>query len=244
MDLPNERRADGTIKRQKACLVARGFTQTQGLDYMETFSPIVRMSTFRIFLTLVTSKGWNLQQLDVNTTFIHGKLKEEVYMKVPQGLAVEDPSIVCKLKKSLYGLKQASREWNHRLKSFLIQLGFKYDLLLVGDDHDEIKDIKMQLDKEFCIKDLGNAKYFLGMELERTSKGILQNQRKYTMDIIKDARLIDAKPCNTPINNKVKYCKDMGKLLTDPERYRRVLSRILYLTHSHPDICYVVNHLS
>ena len=106
-------------------MVARGFTQTQGLDYLGTFIPVVRMSTVRIFLTLVASKGWNLQQLNINTTFLHCKLKEEVYLKVPQGLAVEDPSIACKPKKSMYGLKQANREWNHRLKSFLIQLGFK-----------------------------------------------------------------------------------------------------------------------
>jgi hypothetical protein len=263
-----KRKVDGSLERHKARLVARGFTQTQELDYTETFSPVVRMSTVRILLTLVAAKGWILQQLDINTTFLHGELKEEVYMTLPQGLDVQDTSNICQLRKSLYGLKQVSREWNHRLSSFLISFGYVQsksdyslfskenqnsltfilvyvdDLLLAGNDHSEIKEIKQQLDKEFSIKDLGNAKYFLGMELARTSKGINLNQRKYAIDILKDAGLMDAKPCNTPIDNKMKYSKDQGTTMEDPESFRRLIGRLLYLTHNRPNICYAVNHLS
>jgi hypothetical protein len=161
-----KRKVDGSLERHKARLVARGFTQTQELDYTETFSPVVRMSTVRILLTLVAAKGWILQQLDINTTFLHGELKEEVYMTLPQGLDVQDTSNICQLRKSLYGLKQVSREWNHRLSSFLISFGYVQsksdyslfskenqnsltfilvyvdDLLLAGNDHSEIKEIK------------------------------------------------------------------------------------------------------
>jgi hypothetical protein len=109
---------------------------------------------------------------------------------------------------------------------------------------EEIRKIKQQLDNQFSIKDLGSAKFFLGIELARTSQGILLNQRKYDMDIIKDAKLLDANPCNTPMDNKMKYHKDMGVPLQDRERYRRLIGRLLYLTHSTLDICYAVNHLS
>jgi hypothetical protein len=212
-----KRKADGSLERHKVRLVARGFTQTQGLDYSETFSPVVKMSTVRILLSLEAAKGWFLHQLDVNTAFLHGDLREEVYLRLPQGLKIEDATLVCKLRKSLYGLKQASREWNHKLTTFLIDLGYLQsksdhslfskqklgkltfilvyvdDLLVAGEDEEEIEDIKRELDQRFSIKDLGKAKFFLGMELARTNKGILLNQRKYATDILKDAKILDAK---------------------------------------------------
>ena len=106
-------RADGTLERYKARLVAKGYTQTHGIDYHETFAPVAKMNTIRILLSLATNLDWPLQQLDVKNAFLHGDLKEEVYMKVPLGGLEEkfEQGRVCKVNKALYGLKQSPRAW-------------------------------------------------------------------------------------------------------------------------------------
>jgi histone deacetylase 1/2 len=107
-------------------LVAKGFKQRYGIDYEDTFSPVVKHSTIHIILSLAISKGWNLRQLDVQNAFLHGYLKEEVYMQQPPRYEdLTKPGYVCKLDKALYGLKQAPRAWHARLSSKLISLGFQ-----------------------------------------------------------------------------------------------------------------------
>jgi len=115
---------DGSIKRFKAQLVAKGFHQVHDFDFHEIFSPVIKPITIRIIPTLALFHGWKLFQLDVNNAFLNGSLEETVFMTQPPSFEVADKSLVCKLNKAIYGLKQAPRQWFDRLKSTLLQFGF------------------------------------------------------------------------------------------------------------------------
>ncbi|GKV43433.1 hypothetical protein SLEP1_g50721 [Rubroshorea leprosula] len=259
---------DGSIERYKARLVAKGFTQIEGLDYHETFAPVAKLVTVRVLLALASIRRWKLHQLDVNNAFLQGDLQEEVYMKIPQGFTCRNSNIVCRLRKSLYGLKQASRNWFEKFTNCLKATGFVQsladyslftfthnhsfiavliyvdDIIITGNDTTRINALKKYLHTKFSIKDLGPLKYFLGIEVACTTEGIVLSQRKYALDILTETGTIGARPSPFPMEQHHQLHSATGPLLSNPAQYRRLVGRLLYLTITRLDICYSVSILT
>ncbi|XP_019264486.1 PREDICTED: uncharacterized protein LOC109242109 [Nicotiana attenuata] len=218
-------RANGTVERYKARLVVRGDTQVEGVDFTETFSPFVKFSTIKCLVAVVVKQNWPLFQLDVNNAFLHGDLDEEVYMKLPPGLSATPLSgcasssspLVCLLQNSLYGLRQASRQ---SASSIILLVVYVDDIILTGNDLEEITALKSFLDNEFKIKDLGVLNYFLGIEVAYHSDGLLLHQRKFIKDLLKEYHCEDVTPVTCPLILSVKLKIDMGDPLPSPETYR------------------------
>ena len=260
--------SNGAVERLKSRLVVLGNHQQEGIDYNETFAPVAKMTTVRIFLAIAASKNWELHQMDVHNAFLHGDLAEEVYMKLPPGFESLDPSLVCRLRKSFYGLKQAPRCWFAKLVTALKTYGFLQsysdyslfsftkaniqinvlvyvdDLIISGNDSATLCTFKAYLSDCFKMKDLGPLKYFLGIEVARSSAGLFLCQRKYTLDIIYEAGLLGAKPSGFPIPQNHRLGLADRELLPDPEVYRRLVGRLIYLAVTRPDLTYSVHILS
>ncbi|CAL8151588.1 unnamed protein product [Prunus armeniaca] len=228
-------RSEGSIERYKARLVAKGYTQTEGIDYHDTFSPTAKMIIVRCLLAIAAAQNWSLSQLDVNNAFLHGDLHEEIYMSPSPSLRRQGENLVCRLNKSLYGLKHASRQWFAKFTKAILADGFIQSKA--------ISSLKQFLQSRFKIKDLGDLKYFLGIEVSRSKQGICISQRKYTLDILKDSGILGAKPVAFPMEQGTKL-SDAGDLLKDPSQFRRLVGRLIYLTITRPDITYAVHVLS
>lgn len=259
-------RSDGTIERYR--LVVLGNNQTEGLDYTETFSPVAKMTTVRLFLDVAAKLNHEIHQMDVHNAFLHGDLEEEVYMKLPPGFSDKNETRVCRLRKSLYGLKQARRCWFAKLVEALLKYGFVQtysdhslfvyfkqditlrilvyvdDLIISGNSTSAINSFKAYLSTCFHMKDLGSLKYFLGLEVSRSSQGIYLCQRKYTLEIITECGLLGCKPAGSPMDQNHTLGRPQGDLLPDPERYRRLTGRLIYLLATRPDLAYSVHILS
>ncbi|GKD29571.1 retrovirus-related pol polyprotein from transposon TNT 1-94 [Tanacetum coccineum] len=231
-------KADGTIDRYKARLVVKGFNQKKGIYYIETFAPMAKMPTVRTLIAVAVQNGWPIQQLDVNNAFLHGDLNEEVYMTVLQGYPHSlPPNTVCKLTKSLYGLKQANRQWFEKLTTFLLSLRFKKDTTF-------LQHIKTQLHNKFSIKDLGPIHYYLGIDILRNLAGLAKSQRKYALDLLKYTDTLDIKPVATQMDPIVKLNEKDSDPLTDPTHYRTIVGKLIYLTLTRPDLFFAAQALS
>ncbi|KAL0430697.1 UNVERIFIED_CONTAM: Retrovirus-related Pol polyprotein from transposon RE2 [Sesamum radiatum] len=226
---------DGTVDRYKARLVAKGYTQVEGVDYVESFSPVAKAVTVRLLLAVAAAQNWEIHQLDVNNAFLHGHLDEEIFMTPPEGYQVAEGSQSCH-DHCLFTKGSQS--------DFVALLVYVDDVLVVSPSLNLITAIKQYLDELFTIKDLGVARYFLGLQIARSTAGLSLTQSKYIHDILSDTGLLDAKSVTTPLPQGVKLCAESGSFLPDPEPYRRLIDRLLYLGFTRPDISYGIQQLS
>ncbi|GJY64333.1 putative pol polyprotein [Tanacetum coccineum] len=180
-----KRNVDGSIMKYKARLVAKGYVQQPGIDFDEVFAPVARLETIRLLIALTTRKGWKIHHLDVKTGFLHGELKEEVYVVQPEGFEKPgEEEKVYKLAKSLYGLRQAPRAWNTKLDNTLKEIGTSLDC---------INKFKKRMTSQFEMSNLGELTYYLGIEVSQGKYCVEIKQERYARKILKEA---DMEDCN------------------------------------------------
>ena len=267
----------GEVEKFKARVVAKGFSQVEGVDFDQTFSPTVRFEGIRQMVALGTSRGMKMHQMDVTTAFLYAPLEEEVYMEQPEGtIKVGDEGKVMRLLKCLYGLKQSPRQWNILIDTVLKKLGFKRllsdvgmyvkgegvdavyialyvdDLLIVGMKLINIESVKKGLCAEFKMKDLGEAKFLLGIEIRRQENGdVLLVQEHYARDVIRRFNMEGCKPVSTPLEFGCRLDSSSvpttaaGKVEMVDVPYRSAIGSLMYLaTCTRPDISAAVSELS
>lgn len=223
-----------------------------------------------MLFSITTKQDWTLHQFNVNSAFLHGDLKEEVYMiALPHFESNFQPNEVWKLKKALYGLKQSHRAWvgkfsisikqkygykhsnaNHTLflkrKGDLITCLIIYgdDMIITWSDREAMSPLRRNLFADFKLKDIGNLKYFLRNEVLRSRKGIYISQRKYILDLLAEVGLMDCKPTEIlMVPNHVLKIVDRTRL-TDRESYQQLVGKLIYVSHTGPGIAYVVEVVS
>ncbi|KAL9274273.1 Retrovirus-related Pol polyprotein from transposon TNT 1-94-like protein [Drosera capensis] len=228
----SKRDANGNVERYKARLVAKGYTQIEDVDYKETFSPVSSKDSFRTIMALVAYFDLELYQMDVKTAFLNGDIEETIYMVQPENFEVDDPKkMVCKLRKSIYGLKQASRQWYHKFHQVILSYGFEMnvvndcvyhkfsgskfiflvlyvdDILLATNDMCILHETKKFLSSNFEMKDLGEASFVLGIQIHRErSRGILGlSQKSYIDKVLERFGMQNSKPGNTPVAKGDKF---------------------------------------
>ncbi|GKA00408.1 retrovirus-related pol polyprotein from transposon TNT 1-94 [Tanacetum coccineum] len=266
----NKRDEENTIIRNKSRLVAKGYAQKEGIDFEESFAPVARLEAVRLFIAYVAHKSFTVYQMDVKTAFLYGPLKEEVYVNQPDGFVDPyHPDKVYRLKKALYGLKQAPRAWYDELSNFLVSNGFSKgsidptlfitkhgeDILLVQIYVDDIifgstnpklsKRFGKLMHSKFDMSMMGELKFFLGIQIHQSPRGIFINQAKYAQEILKKHGMTSCDSVGTPMATK-HLDADLSGTPVDQTKYRSMVGALMYLTASRPDIvhatCYCARY--
>jgi hypothetical protein len=249
-----KRHGYGSIERYKARLVVKGFHQQPGIDYSETFSPVIKPITIRTLLSLAVASHWDIRQLDVTNAFLHGVLSEDVYMTQPPGFVHPSfPNHMCKLHKA-YGLKQVPRAWFSRLSQCLLALGFHGsksntslfiqnsgtdliffliymdDIIVTGNNRTSIARLIQAFQADIALKDLGPLHFFLGVQAYTTNAGLYLSQRQYISDLLKKTNMHEAKPVSSPMSSSMVLSKFGGTAFLDPTTYRSVVGSLQYLS--------------
>ncbi|GJU35166.1 putative ribonuclease H-like domain-containing protein [Tanacetum coccineum] len=278
LDLPNGKRAIGTkwvfrnkkdergiMKRNQTRLVAQGYTQEEGIDYDEVFAPVARIKVIRLFLAYASFKDFVVYQMDVKSTFLYGKIEEEVYVCQPPGF--EDPDFldrVYKVEKALYGLHQAPRAWYETLSTYLLDNEFQrgkidktlfikrykgdivsvqvyVDYIIFGSTKKELCNaFEKLIHEKFQMSSMGELIFFLGLQVQQKKDDIFISQDKYVGDILKKFRFIEVKTASTPIETQKPLLKDKDGEEVDVHMYRSMIGSLMYCTSSRPDIMFAV----
>nr|GEX12090.1 hypothetical protein [Tanacetum cinerariifolium] len=257
----NKHDEEQIVIKNKSRLVVRGYCQEEGIDFEESFAPVARMEAIRIFLAYAGHKLFTVFQMDMKTAFLHGSLKDDVYVCQPEGFIDTDhPSHVYKLKKALYGLKQAPRAWYDELSKFLLQNHFFKGIidptLFIRRFHDDILVVQVYVDdiifgsthpryiqlffnlmkSRFEMSMMGEMTFFLGLQVNQSPCGIFINQSKYVLEILNKYRMESCDPVGTPMDIKDKLDLDQNGTSVDATKYRSMIGALMYLTSSRPDI--------
>ncbi|GJX74302.1 zinc finger, CCHC-type containing protein [Tanacetum coccineum] len=238
-------KVDETIDKFKARLVIHGFRQKEGIDYFDTYAPVARITIIRLLLALAAIHNLVIYQMDVKTAFLKGDLEEEVYMKQPEGFVIPgNEHNVCKLVKSLYGLKQyVYSKFDSSNKGVIICL-YVDDMLIFGTDQNQVDKTKKFLSSKFSMKDMGEADVILGIKIKCENKGIVITQSHYIEKILKKFNREDCSSVSTPIDLVEKLKSNTGKHL-DQLEYSKAIGCLMYaMTSTSPDIAYAVSRLS
>jgi len=259
----------GMVTRHKARLVARGFVQQEGIDFEDAFVPVARMESVRVLLALAAQEGWMVHHMDVKSAFLNGDLKEEVYVRQPPGFAVAgEEGKVYRLRKALYGLRQAPRAWNAKLDTTLKKMGFTQsaheaavyrrgsgrtvllvgvyvdDLIITGADQGEVENFKAAMKEHFDMSDLGLLCFYLGVEVRQDAEGIVLRQARYAERILELGGMAGCNPAATPMEEKLRLSRESKAEEVDPTHYRRLVGSLRYLVHTRPDLAFAVGFLS
>lgn len=266
-----KRDSAGNVERYKARLVAKGFKQREGIDYEEVFAPVSKYTTVRVMLAHAAALDLEIQQLDIKTAFLNGEIEEEVWTAQPPGYEEGGSNMACHLRKALYGLKQAPRAWYLRLKAELEKMGFIQseadgglfikkandayvymliyvdDILIITGDKAALQLTKDQVMSAFDARDLGDANFFLGMDIirDRSARTIKLAQSRLIADLLTKHDMLEAKPLSTPLNASIKLTKDGEPLDTESFGYSALIGSLMYLSIcTRPDISQAVGALA
>ena len=257
----NKQDENGLVVRNKARLVAQGYTQVEGIDFDETFAPVARLEAIRILLAYANHHDITLYQMDVKSAFLNGKLEEEVYVAQPPGFEdPKNPDKVFRLNKALYGLKQAPRAWYDTLKEFLMKKGFKPgsldptlftksydgelfvcqiyvdDIIFGCTDQRYSDEFAYMMSEEYQMSMMGELKFFLGLQIRQQRNGIFISQEKYLKDVLRKFGMQDCKGVKIPMPTNGHLCTDENGIDFDQKVYRSMIGSLLYLCASRPDI--------
>jgi hypothetical protein len=255
----------GEIDKHKARLVAKGYSQKHGVDFNEVFAPVARWDTIRVVLACAASKGWFVYQLDVKSAFLHGDLAEDIYVEQPLGYQSNNGNKVYKLKKALYGLRQAPRAWYSKIESYFSQEQFEKcpsehtlfvkhrgdneilivslyvdDLIYTSNSQKLIEQFKTSMMKHFSMTDLGKMKFFLGIEVIQTANGIFIHQMKYATDILIKFGMENCNKVSSPIVPGCKLVKNENGKASDSTNYKQLVGSLMYLLATRPDLAFSV----